>query len=508
MGACEEYLYLLMEGIDKTRFEVTFVCPEDTVLDSLVKSDGWIAIKIFLTVFLISSLFFKPNPTLSLVRFEFLTKALTHYGTTWIDKVKQESGIQCIDSMTLNGHVYIETTPGLSFIGLVSYLPYSAFLQSKLIRFFSLDPTIEFKISQFVIALSTVILFTALLITVFFLSLRRIGCSQKKAIIFSFLLYFGTPVIFYSLDATNGQNILEASILFIAFFIMGISNMKNIGLIFLSGLLCGLAVFVNVALFFLPLFLSIILLSRRWQNFLIWTIGTILGSMPILIYNQISFGNLLRFSYNAKYGNFISLRLGGYLGGYFDIARIFLISPMVGLLFFFPFVIMLILMFKRLWTDLMNKLILFSALLYIGGLCIVSRPLLELSRLGNTWYLNQGGGGPRYLLPIIPFLLYVIASVKFDLNWKKILASVLIFISVTINAPGLFRSGGQPVFFNNLLLFCKNGFHSYMIDLIRDVLVKGGFNTNGLSIFPLLAILGIFLWWIWVGDRWVKSWLQ
>ncbi len=116
-------------------------------------------------------------------------------------------------------------------------------------------------------ALSTVTLFTALLIAIFFLSLRRIGCTQKKAIIFSFLLYFGTPIIFYSLNVSNGQDILQAAILFIAFFIMDISKMQKRSLVFLSGLLCGLAVFVNVtSLFFLPLFIFILFVCL-WLKF-------------------------------------------------------------------------------------------------------------------------------------------------------------------------------------------------------------------------------------------------
>ncbi|MCX5704073.1 MAG: glycosyltransferase, partial [Candidatus Omnitrophica bacterium] len=36
VGATEEYFYLLMEGIDKARFDLAFVCPQDSVLDSLV----------------------------------------------------------------------------------------------------------------------------------------------------------------------------------------------------------------------------------------------------------------------------------------------------------------------------------------------------------------------------------------------------------------------------------------------------------------------------------------
>jgi hypothetical protein len=392
-------------------------------------------------------------------------------------------------------------TPGLSFIALASYLPYATFLQSRFIRLFSLDPLLELKLSQFIMAISTVTLFTALLIAIFFISLRKIGCTQKKAIIFSFLLYFGTPVIFYSLNVTNGQNILEAAILFIAFFIMNISKMQRKGLIFLSGLLCGLAVFMNVtSLFFLPFFIFILLLNKRWQNLIPWISGALFGALPLLIYNQISFGNLLKSSQNARYGNFISFHMGYFL----NMAKAFLISPGIGLFFFSPFFIMLMLVFRKLWANLVNRFILLFALLYIGCLCVVVPPMYELDQIINRWYPGQGGGGPRYLLPIIPFLLYVIASVKFDSKWEKNIASMLMFISVIINTPGLFWSGGQAVFFNNLLVFCKNGFHSYMIDLIKDILISGGFNTNSLSVFPLIAILGIFLCWIWVGNQWVR----
>ncbi|MDP3733120.1 MAG: hypothetical protein Q8Q91_01130, partial [Candidatus Daviesbacteria bacterium] len=87
-----------------------------------IHEDSWIATKMFLTVFLISAFFFKPN--LDFVRFEFLTKSLAHYGTTSIEKTQQIlSGIKCSDYFMLNGHVYLQPTPGLSFMALVSYLP-------------------------------------------------------------------------------------------------------------------------------------------------------------------------------------------------------------------------------------------------------------------------------------------------------------------------------------------------------------------------------------------------
>jgi glycosyltransferase involved in cell wall biosynthesis len=47
MGACEEYFYLLMQGIDKNRFEPTFVCPAKAVLDPFVARVEALGIKVY-----------------------------------------------------------------------------------------------------------------------------------------------------------------------------------------------------------------------------------------------------------------------------------------------------------------------------------------------------------------------------------------------------------------------------------------------------------------------------
>lgn len=47
IGACEEYLWLLMEGIDKGLFEVMLACPEAGALDPLVKRSQDLGIKVY-----------------------------------------------------------------------------------------------------------------------------------------------------------------------------------------------------------------------------------------------------------------------------------------------------------------------------------------------------------------------------------------------------------------------------------------------------------------------------
>jgi glycosyltransferase involved in cell wall biosynthesis len=45
-GACEEYFYLLMQGIDKNRFVAAFICPDDSVLDTLAIRVNALGIKV------------------------------------------------------------------------------------------------------------------------------------------------------------------------------------------------------------------------------------------------------------------------------------------------------------------------------------------------------------------------------------------------------------------------------------------------------------------------------
>jgi glycosyltransferase involved in cell wall biosynthesis len=47
LGACEEYFYLLMEGIDKLTFEKIFVCPNNPILDTLANRVECLGIKVY-----------------------------------------------------------------------------------------------------------------------------------------------------------------------------------------------------------------------------------------------------------------------------------------------------------------------------------------------------------------------------------------------------------------------------------------------------------------------------
>ncbi len=105
------------------------------------------ALKIFITIFLFSALFFKPS--LSFPRFEHVTKAIVETHKTSIDEIQNKYQIPVSDRFKFNNKTFIEPTPGVSIIGLATYLPYHLWIKPKLVNLLTLDNALEFQLSQF-----------------------------------------------------------------------------------------------------------------------------------------------------------------------------------------------------------------------------------------------------------------------------------------------------------------------------------------------------------------------
>jgi len=460
-------------------------------MKKLFWNDLPIALKLFITVFLFSVLFFKPN--LSFSRFAHLTKAMIETNKTSIDEIENKYQIFDPDSFEFKGKMFIQPTPGLSVIALSSYVPYHAFIKPKISNVLGQNYILEFKLSQFLMALSTVSFFSALLVAVFFLVLRNEGCPTRKSVLYALVLYFATPVMFYSSFLDTGQNLLETALFFISFYFLRSFDSINIPRAVLSGLFAGLSIFANASIApYLILGPLAILLTQR-ANLIPWMVGSILGAAPLLIYNTISFGNPFLVSYVAQK---VLLKIN--IAGWLKVASTLLLEPQTGLLFFAPFLALLIPMAHALWRRPINRVLLIASAVFVLGLTVQVYSVIQSLNVGEKWYLNQGGGGPRYLLPIIPFLVYLLALQKLSAVQKNVL-SFLIPASLLINLPGLFCYGGPPFFLNHLVLFLKNGFHSYLIDLIGELLLIAGYNISKLSLWPVMTIAVFSIWWLWSG---------
>ncbi len=459
----------------------------------LSSRDLKVAVKLFLTIYVVALLFFKPS--VEFARFFHLTEAITQSGQTSIDRIEKQYHVTVIDAFEHNGKRYIIASPGLSYIALATYFPYSLFVKHKLNARLNLEPETDLKLSQLVMSLSTISFFTGLLISIFFLSLRLKGLSMNTSIFYSFFLYFGTPILYYSLEVPNSQVLLTASLLFAAFYVLQLVSQNGKKQALLSGLIAGITCFVDTSsIFYLFLFPALLFLTGRGRAILIWAAGFLVGICPLFLYNQISFGHPLITAFTQS-GASIKFDVVSAL----KMILFLIFSPKCGLIFFSPFIAFVL--SRDVWSSVQNKVIAISTIFFLGCLGFLIYSAVISYKVGDQWYLNQGGGGPRYLLPIIPFLVYLLADVTWRKDWRTNFAVFFIALSFLINIPGLFWRGGQAFFLNNLVLFLKNGFHSYLIDLFKDILDHALLNTKGISLLPITALVGFLLWFIWKGKQ-------
>jgi|TARA_B100001964_G_C14251380_1_gene610101 hypothetical protein len=460
------------------------------------RRDMGTAARIFLTTYLVCAFFFKPD--LSFARFVFVTKAIAHYGTVFVNQVENELRLEAADVRTYGEHRYVCCANlGLPFIALISYVPYATLVLPS-IQDRGLDPVLELKLSQFVMALSTVVLFTASTAAIFYLCLRLLAVNRTKSILFTSLLYVGTPIAFYSLNVTNGQNIVGMFLLLCAFYFLLLALTKRIGAHWLiSGLLAGLAVVVDLPAFAAWPFFLMHLVRINSRACLLWSVGALLGTLPFFLINAFAFGSFL-----PPHSQFLGMPLQAWLAVW-PIFIEFTIGFQVGLLFYCPLLIVLLLAPYSRGLDVFppRKIILIATLAWLFVISVATQLGFGGSAIsGSKWYLNQGGGGPRYLLPVIPFLFVSLAQLRLSSVWLRRLFSWLCLSSIAINLPGLFWTGGKAWFLNNLMLFLKNGVNSYMLQDIRALLAYMGLNVAHFSIFPTLGMLTFVLWWLWKGD--------
>ena len=221
----------------------------------------------------------------------------------------------------------------------------------------------------------------------------------------------------------------------------------------LGGLSLGLSVFAHpTSLIFIPAFLAYSFFSvLRHQR---WSFVILLASLGLVLFlvgltNYIRFGSFTEFGY----GYFSSLAAHDGWRGLIGL----LISPGAGLIFYFPLAMLIPLGAKYMYKD--NKALFFLCLyilvvnwIYVGTLSFGSEP--------SSW---SGGvaWGPRYLIPVLPFMMIILGNIFLHLKKKHILKSIVIGLCVA----GFFVNlTGVLVWFQYGLMY--------------------GWNIDGLAVYP------------------------
>jgi hypothetical protein len=208
----------------------------------------------------------------------------------------------------------------------------------------------------------------------------------------------------------------------------------------IAGLLSGLAVTTEYPLAIAGAIVGVYAISRgdRLRRGLTYTLGVAAGVAPLLAYNLLAFGSITHFSYNDAVGyqgvsghDVIGLNDEGFFGiGVPDpLVALKLLFAAKGLLTLSPVLALgavgTVLMFRR-----QHK----AEALVIGAVAITYLVY------NSGYWLPFGGGspGPRFLVPMLPFLAVPLALMfrRFPLTTLALaVPSVLLTVTATITLP-------------------------------------------------------------------------
>ena len=197
-----------------------------------------------------------------------------------------------------------------------------------------------------------------------------------------------------------------------------------------AGVLYGISVFAHPAsLIFLPAFTLYSYFSdTKRKGFILFASFLCVTLFFVTLTNYYRFGSFTEFGY----GQFSSLATHNGWKGILGL----LLSPGAGLLFYFPLSVLLPLAARNFYYE--NKVlfiscgyIIVSSWLYYGTLSFGAEPIAWSG--GVAW-------GPRYLVPVLPFIMILLGSMLQHLRKKyflKILAVSLCVVGFYVNMTGV-----------------------------------------------------------------------
>lgn len=422
-----------------------------------------------------------------------LTLSLIEDGTVTINKYHKYTG----DKFLYKGNYYSDKAPGLSFTA----LPLVA-VGKTLLRLFGKKPiwinktlNQRFRILVYFCTVFTSGLFTAIAaLLIYFLSLR-IGTSISGAVFA--MLSFGLASPAWGWATAFFGHAMAGSCLFIAFTIIILLNQippekkRDTLLGFLAGAILSWAVVVEFPSAIPLAVIMVFGISKaiKWDKkrsvrvLLSATIGGIIFVTPLLIYNFVAFDSPFAISYNHYTPDQFPEMKKGLVGITYPrpwALFMILFSPYRGIFWFSPILIIAPIGIYYLWCRPDCRGIALTI-----TIISVYYPLLNSS----FYYWHSGDStGPRYIIPMLPFLCLSLSIVWTNVGSRLKLALIglfslsfgisLICVSVSMFSPTKFKN---PLF--DLLI------PKFIDGKLTCSLIKLGISGSGhASLVPILAI--------------------
>ncbi|MFB6089198.1 MAG: ArnT family glycosyltransferase, partial [Candidatus Aenigmatarchaeota archaeon] len=371
--------------------------------------------------------------------------------------------------------------------------------------------------------------------------------DRKKSVLVSLAFGLGTPIFYYS---TVFMGVITATLLsFLSFYFVLKDKIEGIDrkYYYLIGILSGFSIVIEYFIVIIPIFIILyVLINQDKESLKRLFIGLFIGLTPLLIYNAVIFGTpfeVTAYHVDSDFFKFLKCRndpgglfcttsdmpqLNLYEKFMFILPRI-IVLPSRGLLFYSP---LLIISFIGLYLTKENN---GQLKMFIAGITL---SFVIFNTLYFFWFAGHSFG-PRYLIPIIPFLsipflfevknpnfgrfgtviLVILISVSifhnflgFN-NWRDISTIPIDKYSETLKSTDILSNPLYEDCLNNfiehgprsqLLLGLKEGDLelSYMTPYFKNVILfvlPMGFLTLNLTYLPLFLVVVIFLL-IWYVD--------
>jgi hypothetical protein len=374
-----------------------------------------------------------------------LVRALAD-GTPVIDKYRDETG----DISWRDGHYYAAKAPGLAFATLPAFVVLDVTgLKSAMAKApGAADEAVGMLWALGLIGCVLPALAIALLV-------RRLGDLVEPGLGALAAVAAGTGTLLLPFATLFFSHVLAAALAFAAFALLWLRGQSlpaaggrcPQGLspwVLGAGVLAGLAVVADYPLALAALLIGLYALTRGWRYGAVYAGGAALGLVPLLAYNLWAFGSVTHLSYEDAVlvgGTTGHDVLGANSSGFFGIGvpsfrvAVELLFAPVGLLRLTPVVAAaaggVVVLYRRGFR---------AEALLIGG--------LALSYLVyNSGYFQPFGGfvpGPRFLVPILPFLGVALVSALRAFPLTTLLlagVSTALMTAVTITGPLLAFDG-------------------------------------------------------------------
>ncbi len=474
--------------------------------------DRWIAIRLFVTVYL-ACLFFMDSTShgvfTGINRFQYLAYALVNNQTIDISSVENIYG-ETVEAYEVQGRRVQIINPGVSFLASPAYAVSSLLGIDQIITATSGDDAlILYQGLVFAIAINAMM--AAVFITSLWLILRWLGLSTRLSLGLAISTGWGSMAAYYFTAGTNVQSAVETSLTTLAWlFIIGLERDRKLpSPAFWSGFFLGIAILVNVPAVITTLCTLLYMFYRHRKRVLRFVGGLVPGVGTLLIYQWIALGNPFMdvpFSYFRSKGLYSNPDEISFL----QVALEFLLGWHQGLVWYFPLSICLF--FAVCSVKTRNSLsitcwtLVFLHWMFASWythLWIQTEKMLSF----YPWYATPGPGGPRYLLPAVPFVAILISQLDFRSLYLKTMITWLGVIGLCLNIPVLMYPAGGPVF-RSFTLMMKYGMN-IPIARVFSSFVHGEITTSGVGMTYVLTwslvLLGL-VYWIW-GNNIFRDWL-